>query len=93
MTLTLDRTPTSDLRADAWEDAIATTLDAPRAYDDTPRATVEQYPVISGLLPEVDLVVPSLATEYADLQGRLTGATGLEPATSGVTGHLEAHDG
>ena len=48
MTLTLDRTPTSDLRADAWEDAIATTLDAPRAYDDTPRARVEQHPVIGG---------------------------------------------
>jgi hypothetical protein len=46
MTLTVDRTAISDLRADAWEDAI--TLDAPRAYDDPPRVRVEQYPVIGA---------------------------------------------
>jgi len=38
------------------------------------------------LLPEVDQAVSILATQYAYLQGFLTGATGLEPATSGVTG-------
>src|SRR2546425_3152778 len=33
-----------------------------------------------------DRPVSTLATRYAHLQGLLTGATGLEPATSGVTG-------
>ena len=47
---------------------------------------------IGRLLPGADLAVPPLATEYSDLQGLLTGATGLEPATSSVTGHLHGHD-
>jgi hypothetical protein len=31
--------------------------------------------------------------EMASLQDFYTGATGLEPATSGVTGHFYGHDG
>ncbi len=38
------------------------------------------------LLPEGHQAVTTPATQYAVLQGFLTGATGLEPATSGVTG-------
>jgi len=41
------------------------------------------------LLPEADRAMSILATQYANLQVLLTGATGLEPATSGVTGHVE----
>jgi hypothetical protein len=35
---------------------------------------------------------PSLATKSADLQAILAGATGLEPATSGVTGMFQGSD-
>jgi hypothetical protein len=39
------------------------------------------------VLPEVMLIAPIQPTDDADLQAfRETGATGLEPATSGVTG-------
>ena len=40
------------------------------------------------LLPEGHQAVTTPATQYAVLQGFLTGATGLEPATSGVTGRV-----
>ena len=46
MTLTLDRTHTSGPHA--WEGAIATTLDEPRADNDTPHASVDQYPAIGA---------------------------------------------
>ena len=38
------------------------------------------------LLPETPKLEASLVTGHAYLQGFFTGATGLEPATSGVTG-------
>ena len=46
------------------------------------------------LLPEIAVTVPIETTQQVDLQGkRGTGATGLEPATSGVTGRygLDRH--
>ncbi len=44
------------------------------------------------LLPEGHQAVTTPATQYAVLQGFLTGATGLEPATSGVTGLFHKYD-
>jgi hypothetical protein len=39
-------------------------------------------------LPVIQRGAPAKTTQYVDLQGVLTGATGLDPATSGVTGRI-----
>jgi hypothetical protein len=45
------------------------------------------------LLPETAPIPPIETTKDPDLQAKSkTGATGLEPATSGVTGQFERHD-
>jgi hypothetical protein len=45
------------------------------------------------LLPVIAPVAPARTTERSDLQAlEETGATGLEPATSGVTGRFDGHD-
>jgi hypothetical protein len=50
--------------------------------------------VAARLLPKIVRCDPTQATQHAYLQRNgETGATGLEPATSGVTGRVKSHHG